>query len=120
MLIPKIKSEHLGSGFSRSKHLSTPSEFKAVFQAAKKTASRDFAFYMKQNNLSYPRLGVIVAKKNVRKATARNLIKRIVRERFRLGQANLVGFDVVVVIYRGFSLLTKPQMHLVIQKALKR
>lgn len=43
------------------------------------------------------RLGVIVSKKNVRRAVGRNRFKRIVRESFRLNQTAMAGLDVVVL-----------------------
>jgi ribonuclease P protein component len=49
------------------------------------------------NNLREARLGIVVAKKNQKKAVHRNRIKRIVRECFRLRQSQISGFDLVVV-----------------------
>lgn len=43
------------------------------------------------------RIGVVVAKKKVRRAHERNRIKRISRESFRLNQQHLYGLDVVVM-----------------------
>ncbi len=98
------------TNFSRQKRLSNPNEFKAVFQAAKKIASRNFALYIKKNNLGHSRLGIVVAKRNVRKAITRNLIKRILRESFRFNQTKLDSFDVIIVAYNAFSLLSKQEM----------
>jgi ribonuclease P protein component len=49
------------------------------------------------NGEDVARLGLAVAKKHCRRATARNRIKRIVRESFRQHQADLAGLDVVVI-----------------------
>lgn len=46
---------------------------------------------------SNQRIGVVVAKKKVRRAHERNRIKRISRESFRLNQQQLLGLDVVVM-----------------------
>ena len=43
------------------------------------------------------RLGLAISKKNCRAATARNRIKRIIRESFRMRQAELGGLDVIVI-----------------------
>lgn len=96
--------------FSRHVRLFQPSEFKSVFQTGRKSSSRYFALYVKKNNLSYARLGVVVAKRNVRKATLRNLIKRIVRESFRLHSVRQISCDIVVVIYKPYSLLSRQEM----------
>ena len=47
------------------------------------------------------RLGLVVAKKNVRLAVDRNRIKRLIRESFRRRQHSLEGIDVIVLARRG-------------------
>lgn len=42
------------------------------------------------------RLGLIVGKKAIAQAHARNRVKRIIRDRFRRAQAELGGIDLVV------------------------
>jgi ribonuclease P protein component len=81
-----------------------------VFQAGRKRSSCYFALHFRKNNLPYARLGVVVAKRNVRKATVRNVIKRIIRESFRLNSVRQKSYDVVVVIYKPYSLLSKKEM----------
>ncbi len=49
------------------------------------------------------RLGVVVGKKFIRSAVDRNLVKRIARERFRLGHVGLSGYDLVLRV------IAKPQ-----------
>lgn len=51
------------------------------------------------------RLGLVIGKKYVRSAVKRNLIKRIMRERFRLCHARLQGYDLV------FRMVTKPERY---------
>lgn len=55
------------------------------------------------NDLSLARLGVIVAKRHVKNAVRRNLIKRLIRESFRLNQEALSGFDLVVLAREGLK-----------------
>jgi ribonuclease P protein component len=50
------------------------------------------------NGLDYARLGLIVPKKIISTAVGRNRVKRLIRESFRLNQAELVGLDVVARI----------------------
>lgn len=54
------------------------------------------------SNKPQARLGIVVAKKNVRLAVARNKIKRVLRETFRQQQQLLNGLDVVVVVKKNF------------------
>jgi ribonuclease P protein component len=50
------------------------------------------------NGLDYARLGLIVPKKIISTAVGRNRVKRLIRESFRLHQADLIGLDVVARI----------------------
>ena len=60
-------------------------------------------------------MAVIVSKKTARLATARNYIKRVSREVFRLQQSRLVGLDMVIRIRKSFS----QTEHAVIEQELK-
>ena len=66
---------------------------------AKATRSKDkwFTVLCRENGGGHARVGLAIAKKNCRAATARNRIKRIVRESFRHHQAMLDGLDIVVM-----------------------
>ena len=59
---------------------------------------------------SCPRLGLVVSKKNVGCAVARNRIKRICRETFRLRSAGLPKMDVVILARNGISQLENKQI----------
>jgi ribonuclease P protein component len=50
------------------------------------------------NNTTQARLGVIVAKRNVRRAVDRHHARRYVRECFRVSKELLTGLDVVVIV----------------------
>jgi ribonuclease P protein component len=63
-----------------------------------------------QNHLGHPRLGLAISKKNVRRAVKRNLVKRQLRESFRLHQAIIGDFDVVVLAKSGIDLLTRHEL----------
>jgi ribonuclease P protein component len=54
-----------------------------------------------ENNLGIARLGLAISRKNVKTATKRNQIKRIIRESFRINQQNLEGLDIVVTAHRA-------------------
>lgn len=55
-----------------------------------------FQVFARPNDLSYPRLGLVVGKKVAKRAVKRNYIKRSVREWFRLHQQELGSMDYVV------------------------
>ncbi len=77
-----------------------PGEYKKVFAKPIKSTDRFFTLLVIKNDCGYPRLGLAIAKKNIRKAVTRNLIKRTVRENFRLQQQELINFDIVVLARR--------------------
>ena len=62
------------------------------------------------NGLEYPRLGLIMAKKHIRLASARNRLKRHIRETFRHQQQKLGGIDVIVMARRGMDQPDNPSL----------
>lgn len=60
-----------------------------------------FTVLWRENGTSQARLGLALAKKNLRRAADRNLVKRIVRESFRHRQQALAGLDLVVLARAG-------------------
>ncbi len=83
--------------FPKSHRLLKAAEYEAVFAAARVSSDRCFTILMRANALDHPRLGLAVSKRKVKKATARNRLKRIVRESFRLNQHHLPAADFVVL-----------------------
>jgi ribonuclease P protein component len=87
--------------FAKRCRLTEANDFASVFKAASyKRRVGLFSFYARRNEQSYSRLGMNIAKKNIRSAVTRNQIKRLIRESFRLNQGELVGLDIVVAANR--------------------
>jgi ribonuclease P protein component len=70
-------------------------DFEQAFKAKRFTNSW-FIVYARKNEFDYSRLGLVVSKKSIPKAVARNFAKRTVRELFRLEFPVEYKFDVVV------------------------
>jgi ribonuclease P protein component len=87
--------------FPKSKRLRSAEDFKHVFNRAKRVSNRHLGLYYCKNDLEGARLGVVVSKKNVRKAHDRNRFKRLARESFRKKQLELGCCDFVIVAYKG-------------------
>jgi len=83
--------------FVRLCRITTPSEYRHVFQKAKRLHDRCFTILLRQNDFGHARLGLVVSRKCAKKAVARNRIKRIVRESFRKRYKELAAFDIVVI-----------------------
>ncbi|MGQ0286818.1 ribonuclease P protein component [Pasteurellaceae bacterium 22721_9_1] len=91
--------------FSRELRLLTPEHFKYVFQQPQRASTPEVTILARQNSLDYPRLGLTVAKKHLKRAHDRNRIKRLCRESFRTLQHELPHCDFVIVAKAGIHKL---------------
>lgn len=74
----------LNNRFSCQQRLLKPAQFKAVFDRnITRAGNAAFLLLALPNNGHYSRLGLVVGKKALKSAVARNAVKRIVREQFR-------------------------------------
>ena len=71
-------------GFPGQLRLKKAGEFKNVFDGPIKSTDRYFTLLAKRSDFGHPRIGLAIAKKIIKKAVHRNVIKRTVRESFRL------------------------------------
>ncbi|MEE8060104.1 MAG: ribonuclease P protein component [Pseudomonadales bacterium] len=98
--------------FDKSLRLLDAPAYKAVFDNAKlKVSTQQLLFLAHPNGMTYPRIGLVVAKKNAKHAVQRNRIKRIARESFRLMQHQLTGIDTIVLARRGLDQMNNPTLH---------
>lgn len=109
-----------GLGFSRALRLLKPREFSEVFAARRVWRSDRFALHFKENGLSHPRLGLVIAKKQARTAVSRNAIKRQAREAFRLRQASLPAYDLVLRLTRPVTTIERSALRAEIDALLDR
>jgi|SRR5579864_2197822 len=78
--------------------ITSPADFRRAYERRQSSADALLIVYGVENQLEHARLGISVSRKRVRSAVARNRIKRVLREAFRLSQAELpTGIDLVVV-----------------------
>jgi ribonuclease P protein component len=83
--------------FGRPQRLLKAIEFKRVFEQPFKSTDAYFIVLARPSLLAKARLGIAIAKKNVRTAVQRNRIKRLIRESFRQHLPDLQPFDYVVL-----------------------
>ncbi len=71
-------------------------QFDAIYAGGRRIDDRLFALRVKPNGLTHPRVGLAVAVKTAGNAVARNRLRRLIRESFRLAQFELPAVDIVV------------------------
>lgn len=86
------------NGLPKLRKLANSEDFDQVFQIGKKLRQGCVITYTRRNKYGYARLGLAIAKKVVSTASARNWIKRIIRESFRLKQQSLPHLDIVIIV----------------------
>lgn len=109
------------SPFPKDYRLLKGSEFDVVFKSVdKKISSAHFLYLIKKTDHSSARLGFVVAKKKVKTAVQRNLIKRLHREKFRLLHAKLPSCDIVVLAHPRANKDDKKHLVNSIEKAFEK
>ena len=99
-----------GNRFTKNHRLLDAAAFGRVFDRATRSRDELFTVLCTRNKQSIARLGLAISKKHCRMATARNRIKRIIRESFRQQQTFLAGLDVVVINRPGAAAATSRQI----------
>ena len=94
-----LDSARKPSGLARAQRLTKRAEFDSVLQDADIRLTRyPVRLVAKANTLGFARLGLTVAKKNVRLAVHRNRVKRLLREWFRANREHFRSYDVVLSV----------------------
>ncbi len=92
------------ASFTRARRLLTAADFQAVFSGTEKRISRRYYLILFRHNQGVgPRLGMVVARKNIRLATRRNRVKRVARETFRQHLHLLGAVDILFLPRRGID-----------------
>ena len=106
--------------FPKKLRLIKKEQFREVFKTPEKRLTTEaFRIYYCVNDLTYPRLGIVVAKKNFKKAVSRNYFKRIVREFFRLNQNKIGTIDLVVLVNKKAGDLAREELDQQLHKAFR-
>ena len=82
--------------FGAELRLRSKLQFDAIYAGGRRIDDRFFALRVKPNGLTHPRVGLAVAVKTAGSAVARNRVRRLIRESFRLAQFDLPAVDIVV------------------------
>ena len=81
-------------------------EFSQVFsQPSRRVSTPQLLMLVRGNELGVARLGLVISRKNVGCAVARNRIKRLCREAFRMRAGDFATIDIVVLARSGLAQL---------------
>jgi ribonuclease P protein component len=107
--------------FARTRRLLNARDYSRVFDCAEAKAShKNLLLLARKNELQWHRLGLVIAKKNVRLAVERNRIKRVVREFFRRLPEDGTPMDVVLLARRGIDQLDNAELSSILQQQWQR
>ncbi len=107
--------------FQRNRRLLKGADFQRVFDNSEIRVSHPKLLLLAStSDLGHARVGMVVSKKNCRKAVQRNRIKRVVRETFREAQSELNSLDVVFLARRGLNELEPAEQTRLLQDSWKR
>ena len=97
--------------FTRQQRLTQASDFKRVFaKPCVKQGDATMLLLGIQNNQSTSRLGLAVAKKQLKLAVSRNRFKRLTRESFRQHLNMIKNLDIVVIARSGAQKKTNREL----------
>lgn len=99
------------AGLPPSARLRRAAEFAAFRTASGKVQTQHFLLRVIPSTTGQPRLGLAVSRKVSKRAVARNRIKRIIRESFRLRRGRLPALDVLVIARPSAVAATNPALH---------
>ncbi len=85
------------ASFQKRFRLTQATEFERVFGENHRSVDGLFTVLYRRNGLGYPRLGLAIAKRQVRFAVDRNRLKRLIRESFRGAKQQLSDLDIVIM-----------------------
>lgn len=114
-MVSVIQNAQTGS-FTRLNRLLTPAQFSDVFKKPYKRHHAYMLILVRENSALHARMGLAVAKKNIKLAVRRNRFKRIVRESFRLHKVQLAGLDIVVLAKPAANQATSQQIRIVLEQ----
>ncbi len=110
--------------FGKDKRLLDAKAYKQVFDKVDvKIGHQHFLCLSRLNQLETPRLGLVIAKKQVKLAVQRNRIKRLTRESFRQHQHEIPPLDIIFLSRNGLSCLDNESLHkelLILWKRLRK
>jgi ribonuclease P protein component len=106
-----------GAAFGKNRRLLKSSDYTEVFDNnSVRVAHPNLLILSQPNGTETSRLGLVIGKKNVPTAVARNKIKRVVREAFRLTELP-VAVDLVFLARKDLGKLSSAELAALIRQS---
>ncbi|WP_296242921.1 MULTISPECIES: ribonuclease P protein component [unclassified Psychrobacter] len=107
--------------FTKAQRLLTPSSFREVFDAPERKLHQSHLMaFVRTNTHDQPRIGMAITKRKVPTAVARNLIKRHIREQFRVKAIYLQNKDIVFIVKKSTKDLSNKDLIIEINNIFKK
>ena len=97
--------------FTKEQRLLTPAAFREVFDAPERKLHQSHLMaFVRTNTHEQPRVGMAITKRKVPTAVSRNLIKRQIREQFRVKASILENKDIIFIIKNSIKGISKLEL----------
>jgi len=107
--------------FAKSQRLLSADDYRSVFSDAQlKAGQAEFLLLARPASTPHSRLGLAIARKHLRRAVARNRMKRLAREAFRQLPRNTPPLDIVLLSRPGAALACQQTLRAGLERQLRR
>lgn len=102
--------------FPKQRRLLQTRQYQRVFSEGTRSAEEGLVVLACPNALGFPRLGMAISRKHLRRSVRRNRLKRLIRESFRRYQSELGQLDLVVIARHGVANMAADDVAIVLQR----
>ncbi|KAA0939174.1 MULTISPECIES: ribonuclease P protein component [unclassified Psychrobacter] len=111
----------LNARFTKEQRLLTPAAFREVFDAPERKLHQSHLMaFVRTNTHEQPRVGMAITKRKVPTAVSRNLIKRQIREQFRIKASSLENKDIVFIVKNSVKGLSNKEIKMEVINIFKK
>ena len=111
----------LNARFTKEQRLLTPAAFREVFDAPERKLHQSHLMaFVRTNTHEQPRVGMAITKRKVPTAVSRNLIKRQIREQFRIKASSLENKDIVFIVKSSVKGLSNKEIKMEVINIFKK
>ena len=111
----------LNARFIKEQRLLTPAAFREVFDAPERKLHQSHLMaFVRTNTHEQPRVGMAITKRKVPTAVSRNLIKRQIREQFRIKASSLENKDIVFIVKSSVKGLSNKEIKMEVMNIFKK